>query len=105
MPHSISRCCPARARPAAAFAHPRAERTLARVWRTAPLVGSGTVTEAAPGASIIPTASQQPGTFELRELSLALRRPSALRLLVRRSHPAIDTIVEASTRVADHGYL
>jgi len=63
------------------------------------------VTEVAPGVSIIPTVSQKTGTLELRELSLALRTPSGLILLVGCSHPGIETIVEASTRVGDHVYL
>ena len=63
------------------------------------------MTQVAPGVSIIPTVSQGPGTLELRELSLALRTPNGLVLLVGCSHPGIETIVEASNRVADHVYL
>src|SRR2546421_416891 len=70
------------------------------------LISSGwTASPRSPGVSIIPTVSQKPGTLELRELSLALRTPNGLVLLVGCSHPGIETIVEASTRVADHVYL
>src|SRR5947207_10830948 len=85
--------------------HPPAELTFGTAWPTAHFVWVDSVTEVAPGVSIIPTVSQKPGTLELRELSLALRTPNGLVLLVGCSHPGIETIVEASTRVADHVYL
>jgi 7,8-dihydropterin-6-yl-methyl-4-(beta-D-ribofuranosyl)aminobenzene 5'-phosphate synthase len=82
-----------------------AELTSGTPWPTAHFVSVDSVTEVAPGVSIIPTVSQKTGTLELRELSLALRTPSGLILLVGCSHPEIETILEASTRVADHVYL
>src|SRR5213595_530094 len=82
-----------------------AELAFGTAWPTAHFVWVDSVTEVAPGVSIIPTVSQKPGTLELRELSLALRTPSGLILLVGCSHPGIETIVEASTRVGDHVYL
>src|SRR5205823_4846771 len=80
-------------------------RALGIDLRTVDFVVVDSVTEVAPGVSIFPTVSQKPGTLELRELSLALRTPSGLILLVGCSHPGIETIVDASTRVADHVYL
>src|SRR5213596_2841373 len=84
---------------------PPAELTFGTPWPTAHFVWVDSVTEVAPGVSIIPTVSQKPGTLELRELSLALRTPNGLILLVGCSHPGIETIVEASSRVANHVYL
>ena len=84
---------------------PPAELTFGTPWPAAQFVWVDSVTEVAPGVSIVPTVSQKPGTLELRELSLALRTPNGLILLVGCSHPGIETIVEASTRVADHVYL
>jgi 7,8-dihydropterin-6-yl-methyl-4-(beta-D-ribofuranosyl)aminobenzene 5'-phosphate synthase len=84
---------------------PPAELTFGTPWPMAHFVWVDSVTNVAPGVSIIPTVSQKPGTLELRELSLALRTPNGLVLLVGCSHPGIETIVEASTRVADHVYL
>ena len=81
---------------------PPAELTSGTPWPTAHFVWVDSVTEVALGVSIIPTVSQRPGTLELRELSLALRTPNGLILLVGCSHPGIETIVEASRRVADH---
>jgi 7,8-dihydropterin-6-yl-methyl-4-(beta-D-ribofuranosyl)aminobenzene 5'-phosphate synthase len=84
---------------------PPAEFTFGTPWPMAHFVWVDSVTNVAPGVSIIPTVSQKPGTLELRELTLALRTPNGLILLVGCSHPGIETIVEASTRVADHVYL
>lgn len=53
-------------------------------------------TEVAPDMAIVSTVSRTPGTLELRELSLAIRTPRGLVLLVGCSHPGIETILEAS---------
>jgi 7,8-dihydropterin-6-yl-methyl-4-(beta-D-ribofuranosyl)aminobenzene 5'-phosphate synthase len=84
---------------------PPVQLTFGTPWPTAHFVWVDSVTEIAPGVSIISTVSKTPGTLELRELSLALRTPNGLILLVGCSHPGIETIMEASTRVADHVYL
>ena len=49
--------------------------------------------EAAPGVYIISLVSDAPGTRELRELSLAIRTPQGLALIVGCSHPGIERIV------------
>lgn len=84
---------------------PPAELTFGTPWPAAHFVWVDSVTEVAAGVSIIPTVSQKPGTLELRELSLAIRTANGLILLVGCSHPGIEAIVEASSRVADHVYL
>lgn len=84
---------------------PPAELTFGTPWAKAHFVWVDSATEVAPGVSIISTVSQNPGTLELRELSLALRTPNGLVLLVGCSHPGIETILKASNRVADHVYL
>ncbi|HEY8104819.1 MAG TPA: hypothetical protein VIE46_01855, partial [Gemmatimonadales bacterium] len=55
-----------------------------------------------PGFVILSTVSKTPGTLELRELSLAIRTPEGLVLLVGCSHPGIETILEAATSAGDH---
>src|SRR5881628_7094 len=72
---------------------PPGELTFGTPWPAAHFVLVDSVTEVAPGVSIIPTVSQKPGTLELRELSLALRTPNGLVLVVGCSHPGIETIV------------
>lgn len=59
-------------------------------------------TEIAPGISVIALVSDNPGTMELRELSLALRTPEGLVLIVGCSHPGIDRIVQAAAAIDPH---
>jgi 7,8-dihydropterin-6-yl-methyl-4-(beta-D-ribofuranosyl)aminobenzene 5'-phosphate synthase len=73
-------------------------------WRGANFVLVDSVTEAAPGISVISTVSQTPGTLELRELSLAIETPKGLILVVGCSHPRIERIVEAATVANKHVY-
>lgn len=56
-------------------------------------------TEIAPGIHLIALVSDKPGTLELRELSLALETPEGLVVVVGCSHPGIDRIVAAATRI------
>jgi 7,8-dihydropterin-6-yl-methyl-4-(beta-D-ribofuranosyl)aminobenzene 5'-phosphate synthase len=74
-------------------------------WPTANFSWVDTLTEVAPGVAIISTISNTPGTLELRELSLAIRTPKGLVLLVGCSHPGIETILDAARRWSDHVYL
>ena len=78
--------------------------TLSTPWRGANFVLVDSVTEAAPGISVISTVSQTPGTLELRELSLAIETPKGLILVVGCSHPGIERIVEAATVANKHVY-
>ncbi len=79
-----------------------AELTFGTPWPTAHFTWVDSLTDVAPGISLISTVSEKPGTLELRELSLALWTPNGLVLLVGCSHPGIETIVKASTQLADH---
>jgi 7,8-dihydropterin-6-yl-methyl-4-(beta-D-ribofuranosyl)aminobenzene 5'-phosphate synthase len=73
-------------------------------WPSANFVLIDSVTEAAPGISVIETVSQTPGTLELRELSLAIKTPKGLVLVVGCSHPGIERIVEAAAVLDKHIY-
>jgi 7,8-dihydropterin-6-yl-methyl-4-(beta-D-ribofuranosyl)aminobenzene 5'-phosphate synthase len=55
--------------------------------------------EIAPGMFLISTVSDTPGTKEMRELSLAIRTPAGIALMVGCSHPGIERIVEAATAI------
>ena len=74
-------------------------------WPEANFSWVDSLTEVAPGVAIISTISKTPGTLELRELSLAMRTPEGLVLLVGCSHPGIETIVEASRPWGEHVHL
>jgi 7,8-dihydropterin-6-yl-methyl-4-(beta-D-ribofuranosyl)aminobenzene 5'-phosphate synthase len=74
-------------------------------WPEANFTWVDSLTEVAPGVAIISTISKAPGTLELRELSLAIRTPKGIVLLVGCSHPGIETILEASRSWTDHVHL
>lgn len=62
-------------------------------------------TEVAPGVFVIPGVSTTPGTLELKELSLAIKSPKGLILIVGCSHPGIEKILEASTAIDRHVHV
>jgi 7,8-dihydropterin-6-yl-methyl-4-(beta-D-ribofuranosyl)aminobenzene 5'-phosphate synthase len=81
---------------------PSAELSFGSQWPRANIQWVDTLTEVAPGVTLISTVSKNPGTLELRELSMAVRGPKGLVLLVGCSHPGIETILEASRPVHKH---
>ncbi|HYM77116.1 MAG TPA: MBL fold metallo-hydrolase [Candidatus Dormibacteraeota bacterium] len=55
--------------------------------------------EVAPDIYLISSVSDKPGTLELHELSLAIKAPDGMVLVVGCSHPGIDKIVEAASTI------
>jgi 7,8-dihydropterin-6-yl-methyl-4-(beta-D-ribofuranosyl)aminobenzene 5'-phosphate synthase len=55
--------------------------------------------EIAPGIHLITLVSDKPGTLELHELSLAIRTPDGLVLMVGCSHPGIDKILQTAAAI------
>lgn len=84
---------------------PPTELKFGTPWPRANFQLIDTLTEVAPGVTIISTVSKNPGTLELRELSLALRGPEGIVLLVGCSHPGIETILDASRPLGDHVHI
>jgi 7,8-dihydropterin-6-yl-methyl-4-(beta-D-ribofuranosyl)aminobenzene 5'-phosphate synthase len=78
------------------------ELSSSTVWPRAHFVLVDTLTEIAPGVALVSTVSRTPGTLELHELSLVLRTPEGLVVIVGCSHPGIETILEASRAYGDH---
>ena len=62
-------------------------------------------TEIAPGISIIALVSDKPGTLELRELSLAIRTPEGLAIVVGCSHPGLDKVLQAAAAIDPHIHM
>ena len=56
-------------------------------------------TEIMPGVHLIALVSDKPTTLELKELSLAIDTPDGIVLVVGCSHPGIDKIVEAASKI------
>jgi len=59
-------------------------------------------TEIAPGMYLIALVSDKPGTLELRELSLAIRTPDGLVLVVGCSHPGVEHIMQEASAIDPH---
>lgn len=59
-------------------------------------------TEVAPGITLIALVSDAPGTKELKELSLAIRTPEGVVLVVGCSHPGIESIVAEAVKIDPH---
>lgn len=60
------------------------------------------LTEISPGIFVTFTISKTPGTLELRELSLVLRGPDGLSVIVGCSHPGIEEILQAASTIDSH---
>ena len=56
----------------------------------------------APGIFILSGVSTSPGTLELKELSLAIKSPQGVILIVGCSHPGVEHILEEATAIDTH---
>lgn len=54
---------------------------------------------------MITTQSQKPGTVEMNEVSLAIRTPQGLAVVVGCSHPGVETILENAAKIDPRLYL
>ncbi len=61
-------------------------------------------TEVIPGFWLFPTQSETPGTREMNEVSMAVRTPQGLVVMVGCSHPGIEKIMEAASRIDSRVY-
>lgn len=61
--------------------------------------------EIAPGLFLISLVSNNPGTLELHELSLAIKTPRGLVIVVGCSHPGIEKILEAASVIDPHIHM
>ena len=56
-------------------------------------------TEILPGFFVLTTRSEKAGTREMNELSLAIRSPKGLAVIVGCSHPGVENILAAAARI------
>lgn len=61
-------------------------------------------TEVLPGFILFPTNSETPGTREMNEISMAIKTPRGLALMVGCSHPGIEKILSATAKMDSHIY-
>ncbi|HEY6945828.1 MAG TPA: MBL fold metallo-hydrolase [Candidatus Acidoferrum sp.] len=71
-------------------------------WSAGNFVLIDKLTEISPGIFLTLAVSKTPGTLELRELSLVLRGPDGLSLVVGCSHPGIEEILQAASAIDPH---
>lgn len=57
-----------------------------------------------PGLFVLTTRSQNPGTLEMNEVSLAIRTPKGLAVVVGCSHPGVEKILEAAAKIDSRLY-
>jgi len=74
-------------------------------WAEANFVSIDNTTEIVPGIFIVPTISNVKGTLELRELSLAIKTPVGLVLIVGCSHPGVEEILTAASPLNSHVHM
>jgi 7,8-dihydropterin-6-yl-methyl-4-(beta-D-ribofuranosyl)aminobenzene 5'-phosphate synthase len=55
--------------------------------------------EILPGFFVLTTRSEKPGTLEMNELSLAIRTPQGLAVVVGCSHPGVEKILQEATKI------
>lgn len=61
-------------------------------------------TEIFPGFYLLTTRSQKPGTMEMNEVSLAIRTPKGLAVVVGCSHPGVEKILEEAVKIDSRLY-
>ena len=61
-------------------------------------------TEILPGFHVVPTRSENPGTLEMNELSLAVRTPRGLAVIVGCSHPGVERILAGVAKIDSRLY-
>ena len=71
-------------------------------WPGGNFVPVSSKTEVAPGIFILPGVSTTPGTLELKELSLAIKSPQGVILVVGCSHPGVEHIVQEGAAIDPH---
>ena len=73
-------------------------------WEEARFQGVAATTEILPGFYLFTTKSQKPGTIDMNELSLAVRTPKGLAVVVGCSHPGVENILGAAAAIDPHLY-
>jgi 7,8-dihydropterin-6-yl-methyl-4-(beta-D-ribofuranosyl)aminobenzene 5'-phosphate synthase len=73
-------------------------------WANAHFVQIAEPKEVLPGFFLLSTRSEVPGTREMNEVSLVIKTPKGGVLVVGCSHPGIEKIIEAATKIEPRMY-
>lgn len=68
-------------------------------WPTGNFEMVSATKEIFPGLFVMTTRSQKPGTLEMNEVSLAIRTPRGLAVIVGCSHPGVERILENAAQI------
>ncbi|HUG04099.1 MAG TPA: MBL fold metallo-hydrolase [Steroidobacteraceae bacterium] len=74
-------------------------------WEQATFEAVVKTTEIFPGFHVLTTRSQKTGTLEMNELSLAVRTPEGLAVIVGCSHPGVENILAAAATIDPDLYI
>jgi 7,8-dihydropterin-6-yl-methyl-4-(beta-D-ribofuranosyl)aminobenzene 5'-phosphate synthase len=83
---------------------PPEQRTSGTPWEKGNFVIVTKTTEIFPGFFVLTTQSQKPGTIEMNEVSLAIRTPKGLAVVVGCSHPGVEKILENAAKIDSRLY-
>jgi len=78
--------------------------TSGSIWHGAKFTHIRAPTEVLPGFWLFSTVSDVTGTKEMNEVSMGIKTPQGLVVIVGCSHPGIEKILEAATRIDPHVY-
>jgi 7,8-dihydropterin-6-yl-methyl-4-(beta-D-ribofuranosyl)aminobenzene 5'-phosphate synthase len=73
-------------------------------WKNANIKRITDITEVAPNISLIRTVSDVKGTLELAEVSMAIKTPKGLAVIVGCSHPGIEKILAKASEINPNIY-
>ena len=73
-------------------------------WKNANITRITDTTEVAPGIFLIRTVSDVKGTLELAEVSMAIKTPKGLAVIVGCSHPGIEKILAKTSEINPNMY-
>ena len=73
-------------------------------WPGADVIRIEKPTEVLPGFFLFRTLSENKGTLEMNELSMAIKTPKGLVVVVGCSHPGIEKILAAASQIDSHLY-
>ena len=83
---------------------PPERRTSGTPWEKGNFEIVTKTTEIFPGFFVLTTQSEKPGTIEMNEVSLAIRTPKGLAVVVGCSHPGVEKILEAAAKIDSRLY-
>lgn len=83
---------------------PPAQIATGTPWEQGDFHNVAKTTEIFPGFYLLPVKSEKPGTVDMNELSLAIRTPRGLAVVVGCSHPGVERILAEAAKIDPNLY-